>query len=170
MHDDRENSEQPESEISKVCNPKDDEAGFLPCSGVDDRFCKRAPQCNCSVAPGVAATALPPTSAMARYVGRSKTYIGETHELAGDFLSFPKAGACAEGEALGDGGCVWKRLPRARVLYGADLLAAGYNTSQAGFNGVSPAVEIAFGLRQMDAFARAADALDELVQPRCCGC
>eukprot|EP01045_Picozoa_sp_COSAG04_P050504 COSAG04_NODE_20493_length_392_cov_0.979522_1_plen_37_part_01 len=37
MHDDRENSEQPESEISKVCNPKDDEAGFLPCRGVEDR-------------------------------------------------------------------------------------------------------------------------------------
>ena len=31
--------------------------------------------------------------------------------LVGDFLSFPKAGACQEEEALLDGGCKWKRLP-----------------------------------------------------------
>jgi hypothetical protein len=63
------------------------------------------------------------------FSGRSKTYIGDTSYLAGDFLSFPKAGACAEGQALGDGGCVWKRLPRARMMYGADLIAAGFNVS-----------------------------------------
>ena len=65
VHDDRENSYQPESEISKVCNPKNDPAGFVGCAGVDDKFCKTAPQCNCTMGvPGNEATALPQASVL----------------------------------------------------------------------------------------------------------
>lgn len=119
VHDDRENSYQPESEISKACNPKDDPAGFLGCAGVDDKFCKTAPQCNCTMgAPGHEATALPLSSAMASHVGRSDVFLPMSGAreplLIGGFLSFPKLGACTETEALGESGCKWKRLPRSR--------------------------------------------------------
>ena len=170
VHDDRQNSHQPQEQIDQACNargpdgPDGRPSGFLPCRGVDGKFCKDAPQCNCTHgAVGTDATALPPASAMATHVGRSHVFVASM--LVGDFLSFPKAGACADGQLLGEGGCVWARQPRARILYGADLLAAGYNVSS-GFN----RNEIAFGLSQMDAFGRAAEALDLIVQPRCCGC
>ena len=57
----------------------------------------------------------------------------------------------------------------ATVLYGADLVIAGYNTSQA-FQDMDEGEEIAFGLRNIAAFGRAVAALDQIVQPRCCGC
>ena len=41
--------------------------------------------------------------------------------LVGDNLSFPRKKACAETQALGEGGCTWKRLPQSRMLYGGDL-------------------------------------------------
>ena len=122
---------------------------------------------------GHGATALPPSSAMASHVGRSDVLVpmgGATNPLlVGSFLSFPKLGACSETQALGHAGCKWKRLPRSRMLYGADLLSAGYNTSQV-FHGMSEGDEIAFGLRNVAAFERAEAALDQIVQPRCCGC
>ena len=40
---------------------------------------------------------------------------------------FPKGGACAEGASLGDGGCTWRRLPGARMIYGEDLVEAGWS-------------------------------------------
>ena len=174
VHDDRENSQQPESEIAKVCNPKGDPSGFLPCRGVDEQFCKRAPQCNCTIgAPGTEATAIPPSSAMATHVGRSNVWLPWSYDdsriLVGGFLSFPKAGACQEGQDLFQQDCKWKRLPRSRMLYGADLLAAGFNVSQA-FQQMKPVDEIAFGLRNIAAFQRAQQELDKVVQPRCCGC
>ena len=177
VHDDRENSMQPEREIAEVCNPNDDPAGFLPCRGLDHKFCKEAPQCNCSMgAPGTEATALPAASPMASHVGRSNVFLPyagspgfDSPLLVGGFLSFPKAGACTETQALGEGGCKWKRHPRSRMLYGDDLLAAGYNTSDA-FTRMPPGEEIAFGLANIAAFGRAAAALDQIVQPRCCGC
>jgi hypothetical protein len=34
---------------------------------------------------------------------------------------------CKEGESLGTNGCTWRRLPTARMIYGRDLLASGWN-------------------------------------------
>ena len=97
-------------------------------------------------------------------------YGGGKHPvLVGDFLSFPKRGACNETQALGDENCKWKRLPRSRMLYGADLLASGYNTSDA-FNSMDEGDEIAFGFANIAAFERAQAILDQSIQPRCCGC
>ena len=121
MHDDRENSEQPESEISKVCNPKDDEAGFLPCRGVDDRFCKRAPQCNCSVAHGVAATALPPTSCLSTFEGHSDNFkrcifngLGEKGTMFGPHLALTNLVSLAFKSPL-----AWAQ---SRLAYGQDAM------------------------------------------------
>lgn len=105
--------------------------------------------------------------------GRSDVFVpmggAQNPLLVGGFFSFPKQGACSETQALSEAGCKWKRLPRSRVLYGADLIAAGYNSSQA-FNEMDEGDEIAFGLRNIAAFERAEAALDQIVQPRCCGC
>ena len=79
---------------------------------------------------------------MANYVGRSRVYLPyyryheplETYPvsvLIGDNLSFPRKGSCKEGERVGDGGCTWKRLPTSRMLYGHDLLDAGWSTKEA---------------------------------------
>jgi hypothetical protein len=78
---------------------------------------------------------------MTNYVGRSKVYLPyyrykqpmERYPLSvlvGDNLSFPKRKACTEAQALGDGGCTWKRLPQSRMLYGDDLVAHGWNATQ----------------------------------------
>ena len=40
---------------------------------------------------------------------------------------FPKAGRCPEGVDIGTDGCTWRRLPRARLLYGQDLLDSGWD-------------------------------------------
>ena len=41
---------------------------------------------------------------------------------------FPRAGQCVDGQAIGTNGCTWKQLPQARMLYGDDLLAAGWDS------------------------------------------
>ena len=46
---------------------------------------------------------------------------------SGHNYHFPRGGACAEGEPLGSGGCTWRRVPAARMIYGQDLLDAGWS-------------------------------------------
>lgn len=123
---------------------------------------------------------LTPGSPMATYVGRSKVYLPyyyydkpqTSYNLsvaAGDNLSFPRGGLCNATMALGEGGCTWKILPSSRMLYGADLLAAGWDTSPVPNRG-DVKEELAHTYRNVAVFNRAADATDKFISPRCCGC
>ena len=87
--------------------------------------------------------------------------------LAGDNLSFPKKGACNETQNLGENGCTWKRLPASRMLYGSDLLAHHWNTSDPK---VSVKYELELTMGNVAVFDRALDSLSQLIAPRCCGC
>ena len=73
----------------------------------------------------------------------------------------------------GAGGCTWKRLPGSRMLYGADLLAAGWNASvrDSGFgSSVSIKEELEYTYKNVAVFNAALEGLDKWVTPRCCGC
>ncbi len=59
------------------------------------------------------------------------------------------------------------------MLYAADLLAAGWNTSlgDAGFGShLSIEAELELTYKNVAAFDLALDGLDRWVTPRCCGC
>ena len=84
--------------------------------------------------------------------------------LGGYNYHFPRGGECAEGVRLGTGGCTWRRLPSARMLYGADLLAVGWNRT---FVADTP-TDQRHTLANVAAFAKALEALDALVQPTLC--
>ena len=85
--------------------------------------------------------------------------------LGGYNYHFPRGGECAEGAGLGTDGCTWRRLPAARLLYGCDLLVSGWNRT---FVADTP-TDQRHTLANVAAFARAARALDALVQPTPCG-
>ena len=89
--------------------------------------------------------------------------------LVGDNLSFPRKKACAETQALGEGGCTWKRLPQSRMLYGGDLERNGWNATTVRDVG-SIEAEIALTYKNMAAFNRALDEIGQYRTPRCCGC
>jgi hypothetical protein len=169
--DDRMISQEPRSRTLSVCSPYDKE----PWVGAN--------QCNCSMGkPGTEAALLPPDAPMANYVGRSRVYLPyykykkpledyPVSVLLGDNLSFPKKGACAEGDKLGDGGCLWKRMPTSRVLYGNDLLEAGWDSSEAWpGSGGSIERELAFTRANAAVFEVALERLERYVTKRCCGC
>lgn len=169
--DDRMISQEPKSRTLAVCSPDDKE----PWVGAN--------QCNCSIGmPGTEAALLPENAPMANYVGRSRVFLpyyrykdpAEDYPvsvLLGDNLSFPKKGACGEGGKLGDGGCTWKRLPTSRMLYGQDLLDAGWSTAEAWpASGGSVEHEIAFTQANVDVFEVALERLERFVTKRCCGC
>jgi hypothetical protein len=44
----------------------------------------------------------------------------------GHWFSTPAAGECAEGAPLGANGCAWRRHPHARLIYGYELVEAGF--------------------------------------------
>lgn len=70
-------------------------------------------------------------------------------------------------------GCTWKRLAGSRMLYGADLLAAGWNASvrDSGFgSSVSIKEELESTFKNVAVFNAALEGLDKWVTPRCCGC
>ena len=70
-------------------------------------------------------------------------------------------------------GCTWKRLAGSRMLYGADLLAAGWNASvrDSGFgSSVSIKEELEYTYKNVAVFNAALEGLDKWVTPRCCGC
>lgn len=112
-----------------------------------------------------------------RYIGRSPIFTpyvgvpmrpGGPHPGAapsGHNFHFPKDGACGEGEALGTGGCTWRRLPRARMLYGADLVAAGWDLA---FVADTPS-DVSHTNANKESFARALRALDAKALPDPCG-
>lgn len=167
--DDRLISHEPKNRTLAVCDPHDK----IPWT--------RANQCNCSQgASGTEATMLPPDAPMANYVGRSKVYLPyyryrlpmDTYPvsvLVGDNLSFPKKGACVEGGALGDDGCTWRRLPTSRMVYGPDLLAAGWNvTPVRGVGSIEEELKVTFA--NIEVFKAALAKMDSMVTPRCCGC
>ena len=118
----------------------------------------------------------PPNPSL-RHVGRAPIYLPyvgnelkpvakyATSIFGGYNYHFPRGGECAEGAPLGSGGCVWRRLPRARMLYGADLLAAGWNRT---FVADTP-TDQRHTLANVAAFGKAVRALDALVTPIPCG-
>ena len=78
---------------------------------------------------------------------------------------FPRGGACADGQPLGTNGCTWRMLPLARMLYGEDLINAGWDRK---FVPDTP-TNVSHTLANVGAFSRAAAALDRLVLPVQCG-
>jgi len=162
-------SHEPKNRTLAACDPRDN----IPWVGAN--------QCNCSQGePGTAAARLQPDAPMANYVGRSRVYLPyyryktpmDTYPisvLVGDNLSFPKKGACSEDQALGESGCTWKRLPSSRMLYGADLLAHGWNPEPVRGKGTVQD-ELRVTYENMAVFDRAFSALDGWVTRRCCGC
>jgi len=167
--DDRMISQEPANRTLAACSPDVRE----PWVG--------AKQCNCSFgAPGTAAALLPDEAPMANYVGRSKVFMPyyrypdplDTYPLSvlvGDNLSFPRKRACDESQALGEGGCTWKRTSRARMLYGADLLAKGWNTTTVR-KVATVKEELDVSYHNMAVFDAALDQLSKMITPRCCGC
>ena len=162
-------SHEPKNRTLAVCDPADK----IPWTGAN--------QCNCSEGqPGTAAAELQPEAPMANYVGRSRVYLPyyryktpmdayPVSVLAGDNLSFPRKGACAEAAGLGDDACTWKRLPSARMIYGADLMQHGWDTTAVRSQG-SIVKELNVTYANMAVFDRAFEALEGWVTPRCCGC
>ena len=75
-----------------------------------------------------------------RYVGQQPVFLPYFYYQAakavypgtqrfGSWYSTPKAGECKGGSALGKDGCTWRMMPRARVVWGADLLSRGWNAT-----------------------------------------
>eukprot|EP01065_Artemidia_motanka_P044843 TRINITY_DN6446_c0_g1_i1.p1 TRINITY_DN6446_c0_g1~~TRINITY_DN6446_c0_g1_i1.p1 ORF type:complete len:389 (+),score=24.83 TRINITY_DN6446_c0_g1_i1:110-1276(+) len=53
--------------------------------------------------------------------------------VIGENFALPRGGECVNGEEIGTGGCTWRRLPRARVLWGDRLLRHGWNNTEQRF-------------------------------------
>lgn len=125
--------------------------------------------CRC---PGGASEVPAPTNPSLHYIGRAPVYlpyVGNALKpvkrypasiLGGYNYHFPRGGECAEGQPLGTARCKWRRLPTARMLYGADLLAAGWNRT---FVADTP-TDQRHTLANVAAFSGALRALDALVQ------
>jgi hypothetical protein len=56
--------------------------------------------------------------------------------VSGMWFSTPKGGDCGEARSVGDGGCTWKRHAVAEAVFGAQLLAGGWNNTVGGGGGV----------------------------------
>ena len=104
------------------------------------------PPCNCSNSNGSTTN---PTSDWnkwtvhhdsSRYVGRQAVFLPyfyyqkpldtyQGNRPFGFWYSTPKAGRCTEEQQLGEAGCTWKAMPRARTLWGSDLLSIGWNAT-----------------------------------------
>lgn len=104
------------------------------------------PACNCSDMGGTTAHPTPDWGKWtvhlesSRFVGRQPVYLPYFFYQQplpaypgtapfGFWYSTPKAGQCSEEQRLGDQGCTWKRHPRARTLWGSDLLRLGWNAT-----------------------------------------
>ena len=130
--------------------------------------------CNC---PGTQSELPPPSHPSLKYVGRSPVYLPYVGQelmprtqydasiLAGYNFHFPKRGKCAENAPLGTDGCTWRREPVARMIYGHDLLAAGWNRT---FVADTP-TDQTHTLANVRAFSKAIHALDHLMTPAACG-
>eukprot|EP00035_Acanthoeca_spectabilis_P025849 m.460135 g.460135 ORF g.460135 m.460135 type:complete len:511 (-) comp21943_c0_seq1:139-1671(-) len=79
----------------------------------------------------------------------------------GGWYSHPSGTKCADTTGqVGDGGCTWRRDPRARMVYGAGLVAAGWVIPQ---NATTADI-----LGNVKAATKAFNAIP--MTPRCCGC
>ena len=115
-----------------------------PTYGNDGELDGHFVQCNCSTAPGINATRLLDDSPTANFVGRAPVYLPygpppgpwiappsyPVSKRCGNNFSLLKRRSCAEGKPLGTGGCTWRRMPLARIMYGAELTAAGWREAE----------------------------------------
>ena len=132
--------------------------------------------CNCSgAAPGGGEIPMAGNPSL-KYVGRAPVYLpyvayklipanSYIQKASGFNYHFPKDGMCPEGVAVGTNGCTWRRLPRARMLYGQDLLDHGWDTSFVPDTLHNQSHTIA----NKEAFKRAWKAFDLLVGQDPCG-
>lgn len=158
-----------------------------------------APACNCSDGAGHWSKWVvnPHTT---RYVGAAPTFMPyfyyQTPAAAypgarqiGWYYSTPAATACAEGTPVGStmgnctargctpvgsaaDACTWHRLPDAQLIYGTQLLAAGWDTSSPAhwpLHRFGPNTTAAVEHNQ-PVFDRVWDSLAQWQTPRCCGC
>jgi hypothetical protein len=97
--------------------------------------------------------------------------LSQVSVLLGDNLSFPRKGSCKQHEKLGENGCTWKRLPTSRMLYGHDLLDAGWSTEEA-WPGAGGTVQHELEATRANAavFSTALERIEAYVSKRCCGC
>jgi len=131
--------------------------------------------CNCTGASP--ASPLPAAGSASRtHVGRAPVYLpyvgmtlapcdGCVSIPAGFNYAFPKDGKCREGAPLGADGCTWRRAPSARMLYGDDLLAAGWDRAFV----PDTDTNVSHTLANVAAFAAAVKARDKLVLAPPCG-
>lgn len=95
--------------------------------------------CNCSKA-GSATSMWTEPAGSDRFIGQQPVFLPYFYYQApkptypgtrrfGSWYSTPKMGECKGGSTLGTNGCTWRLLPRARVVWGAELLARGWNAT-----------------------------------------
>ena len=136
--------------------------------------------CTCDDANETGSIFLRDGSTSARFVGKSAVYLPYTfyttpreswpatdNSSVGDNFSTPKNGSCAEGAKLGDAGCTWKRLPRARIMYYGDLLEAGWDASLPHDTPESSSGSLHNIASMKDSWGRVGA---QYFSPRCCGC
>lgn len=126
--------------------------------------------CNCSGANSPFPNASNPSVS---HIGRAPVYmpyvginnsVPKSHFVniyAGYNYHFPRGGACPEGAPLGTNGCTWRRHPHSRMLYGADLVAAGWDRR---FVPDTP-TNVSHTQKNQAAFESAVRALDSLMSP-----
>lgn len=61
---------------------------------------------------------------------------------------------------------MWQRQPQAQLLYGSNLMAAGWNTAQVEDTPTNMTITLA----NIAAFKAAVSNLAAATEPRCCGC
>jgi len=142
-----------------------------------------SPPCLCTAANGTRSKWIVPESS-ATHIGRSPvwlpyfywqlpqdTYPGRRH--IGYFYSTPARTRCLNGQPLGTAGCTWRRLPPARIMYPAALLAHGWNATTASHwplrtHGPNTTAQT---LHNIAVFGNASSlAQAAWLASRCCGC
>ena len=162
---DRLHNMQAVSIIDEVCGPVE-----LPWAG--------GIQCNCSEGEGQNRTLLDPSSSMARYVGRTTEMLPNNYYHApmenypiripnGHNYGLPGQTACKFGQSPdAASGCTWSTGQRVGIIYGDDLMAAGWNVTRA-----SP-LDFGHVHARAAAYSKAWEqsGSGSLMKPRCCGC
>ena len=142
------------SHLGCLCTGNDARDPSCICICYDDRILARQPieqlqrdcfrkempwvnetQCNCFDGTGPLPAA---SDASSHFIGRAPVflpYVGvkldpmnyPASTLVGHNYHFPAAAECKFGRDLGFEGCTWRRAALTRMLYGADLIRAGWN-------------------------------------------
>lgn len=98
------------------------------------------------------------------------------HTPCGFWLSHPRGGSCSSPDPRSPGtlgvDCTWRRHPAAQVVYGPQLLGAGWNRSSSFDDATGKRADTtAQTLQNAAALSRAfASAQAPWFRPRCCGC